>query len=201
MVAWLINILCVLCLIWLARKGVKWLRERVWFRYVVIGAAGLFVLLLVILISGCPFFFDYFEHPRYTAWCWGPKNEKGEYTVLYTKFGSKVRHLKGAGMLGYKKVGSFSKICQVNIDGSGDKVLFEWSGPDTKEPDPDSFSLRDYCQKTNCILGINYKGFWKVNLADKSRKLITSERGTRESIANAEFSPDGSKVAFVSRPS
>ncbi|MFH1963223.1 MAG: hypothetical protein ABIJ30_10205, partial [bacterium] len=200
MVTLLMTILFILCLVWFVSKGIRWMREKVWFRWVIIGGGCLLVIFIVLLFVGCPLFFEYFEYPRYGCWCWGPKNEKGEYTILYEKFGSKIRHLKGAGMLGYTKVGSFSKICRINPDGSGDKVLFENSGPDKKEPDSKGFALRDYCQKTNCILGLNCQGFWEVNLADKSKRLIMPNPQYRETYF-AEFSPDGTKIAYISRPS
>ena len=101
------------------------MREYKAVKHTVIGGVILFATYIILILCGCPLFFDHFEYPRYSGWCWGPKNGKGEWTVVYGKITEKVRHLKGAGMFGYKVMGKYVQIAQVNIDGSDNRVLSE----------------------------------------------------------------------------
>jgi len=170
------------------------MREYKAVKHTVIGGVILFATYIILILCGCPLFFDYFEYPRYSGWCWGPKNGKGEWTVVYGKITEKVRHLKGAGMFGYKVMGKYVQIAQVNIDGSDNRVLSEI---DAKV----GGGVCDYSQKTGKVLFVTQatnpaapggRDLCLMNLDGSNKELLLNG-----SCTNAQFSPDGTKIALV----
>jgi len=170
------------------------MREYKAVKHTVIGGVILFATYIILILCGCPLFFDYFEYPRYSGWCWGPKNGKGEWTVVYGKITEKVRHLKGAGIFGYKVMGKYVQIAQVNIDGSDNRVLSEI---DAKV----GGGVCDYSQKTGKVLFVTQatnpaapggRDLCLMNLDGSNKELLLNG-----SCTNAQFSPDGTKIALV----
>lgn len=182
----LILVLIVLVMVYL-RKRFGWAGRMM--KKVMISIGVIFVIYLVLIFTGSPLLYEYFEYGRCSGWCWGPKNEKGEYTILYTKFGSKMRHLKGAGMFGYKRIGYFSDIWQVNVDGSNNRRLF--TAEEIKG------SLNDYCHKTNEIVGMRKGNMWVARFDGSNTRCILSEP-PEERIYKVRFSPDGKLIAYIS---
>lgn len=62
--------------------------------------------------------YETMETSRYSSWNWTPDGR-----IIYVKDAYIIRHFRGAGRLGYERLGNETQICIINKDGSNNQVI------------------------------------------------------------------------------